>query len=54
MRRILALAMLALTLAGGIMTFTASVTSVQAQDTHRHHRGPCTNDASEDIPSDPC
>jgi len=53
MRRILASAMLALTLAGGIMAFmAASIPSVQA-DPHKH-RPPCTNDASEDNPFDPC
>jgi hypothetical protein len=34
MRRILTSAMLALTLAGGIMTFVGSFTSVQAQTHH--------------------
>jgi hypothetical protein len=45
MRRILALAMLALTLAGGIVTFVGSFTSVEAQP---HAPFKCNEGPNED------
>jgi hypothetical protein len=49
MRRILASAMLALILAGGIMTVVASL---QAQA--KPHFVNCNSDLGEDNPADPC
>jgi hypothetical protein len=52
MRKILASAMLALALAGGVMTFIASSNVAQA---HPHKQcANLNNDYNEDIPGDPC
>jgi hypothetical protein len=52
MRRILASAMLALVIAGGIVTFIES--SNVAQATPHKHCGRLNNEANEDNPDDPC